>query len=158
MLFKEKNSSHLLGRKYFTKKQEVIPLPNLIEIQQNSYKRFLDEGLKELLDEISPIEDFTGENLALRFTGYMLDEPKLDELQAKARNASFEAAIRAQVELLNKKTQEIKEQEVYLGELPLMTDRGTFIINGIERVVVSQLIRSPGVFYYAEIKGDQKFF
>ncbi len=148
----------MLPRKYFTKKHEVIPLPNLIEIQQNSYRWFLDKGIKELLDEISPIEDFTEENLALKFTGYMLDEPKLDELQAKSRNATYEAAIRAQVELINKKTGEIKEQEVYLGDLPLMTDRGIFIINGIERVVVSQLIRSPGVFYTAEIKGEQKLF
>lgn len=145
-------------RKYFTKKHEVIPLPNLIEIQQNSYRWFLEEGLKELLEQISPIEDFTGENLALKFTGHLLDEPKLDELQTKFRNATYEAAIRAQVELINKKTQEIKEQEIYLGDIPLMTDRGTFIINGIERVIVSQLIRSPGVFYTMETKGGQKLF
>ncbi len=145
-------------RKFFTEKHEVIELPDLIELQTSSYNWFLSEGLRELFEEISPIMDFTGKDLELNFGDFYLDEPKLDEHTARSRNATFEAAVRVMVELQNKQTGEIKEQEVYLGEFPLMTDRGTFIVNGVERVVVSQLIRSPGVFFSEEnVKGKKLF-
>jgi len=142
------------GRKVFTKLHETIPLPHLIEIQKKSYDWFFREGLKELFEEISPIKDFIGRDLELDFLDYYLDEPKFNEIQAKAKNVTYEAPLRVRTCLHNKKTGEIKEQEVFLGDFPLMTERGTFIINGIERVIVSQLIRSAGVFFTSEsIKG-----
>ncbi len=147
-----------LGRKYFTKKHELMKQPNLIEVQLNSYDWFIKEGLRELFEEISPIKDYSGKELELYLKDYYLDEPKYDEYTAKARNTTFEAPLRCQVELRNKKTGEIKEQEIYLGDFPLMTPRGTFIINGVERVVVSQLIRSPGVFFTAELSQGRKMF
>ncbi|MBI5405052.1 MAG: DNA-directed RNA polymerase subunit beta, partial [Candidatus Kerfeldbacteria bacterium] len=137
-------------RKFFTKLQDAIPLPDLIEIQKRSYDWFFREGLRELFEEISPVKDFIGRDLELYFLGYYLDEPKFDEVTAKARNVTYESPLRVSTRLVNKKTGEIKEQEIYLGEFPLMTDRGTFVVNGIERVVVSQLIRSAGVFFTAE--------
>jgi len=137
-------------RRTFTKPNDATILPNLIEVQRTSYKWFMDEGLKELLDEISPIQDFTGKDLELHFDNYYLDEPRFDEVTAKDKNVTYEAALRVRARLKNKRTNEIKEQEVYLGDFPLMTNRGTFIINGIERVVVSQLIRSAGVFFTSE--------
>jgi DNA-directed RNA polymerase subunit beta len=136
----------------------MVSLPNLIEAQMNSYDWFLKEGLRELLDEINPIKDFTGKDLELSFGDYYLDEPKYDEKTAKSKNISFEAPLRSRVKLLNKQTGEIKEQEVYLGDLPIMTDRGTFVINGVERVVVSQLIRSPGVFFTMDYQKVQRLF
>jgi len=145
-------------RKFFTKLHDVIELPDLIRVQTDSYDWFFKEGLKELFDEISPIKDFTEKNLELSFVDYIIDEPKVDEVAAKSRNATYEASVRCKVQLVNKQTGEIKEQEVYLGEFPLMTDRGTFIINGVERVVVSQLIRSPGVFFTAELTKGEKLF
>ncbi|MEK7164833.1 MAG: DNA-directed RNA polymerase subunit beta, partial [Patescibacteria group bacterium] len=138
------------SRKFFTKLHETVPLLDLIESQKTSYKWFLDEGLRELFDEVSPIRDFIGRDLELFFEDYYLDELKFDETTARAKNVTFEAAIRARVKLVNKRSGEIKEQEVYLGDFPLMTPRGTFIINGIERVIVSQLIRSAGVFFTSE--------
>ncbi|MBU1118484.1 DNA-directed RNA polymerase subunit beta [Patescibacteria group bacterium] len=159
MLEKNSINAALVGkRKYFTDKHEVIDLPDLIEVQKSSYEWFMEEGLRELFDEISPITDFTGKDLELVVGDYYLDEPKNSEMVAKSRNATYEAAVRVMVELKNKQTGEIKEQEVYLGEFPLMTDRGTFIVNGVERVVVSQLIRSPGVFFTeTEVKGEKLF-
>ncbi len=140
----------MLERKYFTNLTDAIPLPDLIEIQKRSYDWFFRQGLRELFEEISPVKDFIGRDLELYFLGYYLDEPKFDEVTAKSKNVTYEAALRVSTRLVNKKTGEIKEQEIYLGEFPLMTDRGTFIVNGIERVVVSQLIRSAGVFFTAE--------
>lgn len=145
-------------RAVFTKHHEAIPLPNLIEIQQRSYDWFFREGLKELLEEISPVKDFIGRDLELYFLDYYLDEPKFDEVAAKSKNVTYEAALRVQIRLVNKKTGEIKEQEIYLGDFPLMTDRGTFIINGIERVVVSQLIRSAGVFFTGEMLRGRRYY
>ena len=145
-------------RYYFTQRHEVVDLPNLIEVQTNSYNWFLKEGLKELFDEINPIKDFIGRDLELYFTDYTLDEPKFDEVVAKERNATYEAALRAMVKLVNKRTGEAKEQEIYLADFPLMTDRGTFIINGIERVVVSQLIRSAGVFFTSEYVLGKRYY
>src|SRR3989344_3091976 len=132
------------GRRTFTPLKDAIPLPDLIEIQLSSYDWFFTEGLKELFEEISPIRDFIGRDLELYFLDYYLDEPKFDEKTARAKNTTFEAALRVKTQLVNQRTGEIKEQQVYLGDFPIMTPRGTFVINGIERVVVSQLIRSAG--------------
>lgn len=150
-------SSSLAKRKFF-KKQLAVSLPNLIEAQTASYEWFLEKGLQELFDEVDPIVDFAGKDMQLSFANYFLDEPKYDELTARSKNISYEAPLRATAKLVFKKTGEIKEQEIYFGEFPLMTDRGTFIINGVERVIVSQLIRSPGVFFSMEYIKGKKFF
>ena len=136
----------------------MVSLPNLIESQSSSYNWLLEKGLREILDEVSPIKDFTEKDLELSFRDYYLDEPKYDEITAKNKNISFEAPLRCKVELTIKKTGEVKEQEIYLGDFPLMTDRGTFIINGVERVVVSQIIRSPGVFFSMNYMKGKKLF
>ncbi len=136
----------------------MVSLPNLISAQLKSHEWFLKTGLKELLDEINPITDFTGKDLELRITDYYLDEPKFDERTAKEKNVSYEAPLRAKAVLTIKKTGEVREQEIYFGDFPLMTPRGTYIINGVERVVVSQLVRSAGVFFTMEyIKGAKLF-
>ena len=137
-------------RKFFSTLHEISVLPNLIEAQLNSYKWFLDKGLKELLLEIEPINDFTGKNLEMHFGDYFLDKPKYDEKTARERNTTYEAPLYCSVKLLNKITGKTKTQDVYFGDFPLMTPRGTFVINGVERVVVSQLIKSPGVFFTSE--------
>ncbi|MFA6391949.1 MAG: DNA-directed RNA polymerase subunit beta [Patescibacteria group bacterium] len=147
-----------ISRKYFKKFDQPVPLQDLIDIQTMSYSWFMKEGLKELFDEISPIEDFTGRELELYFTDHYLDEPRFDEKTANAKNLTYEAALRVTARLVNKRTGEIKEQEVYLGDFPLMTERGTFIVNGIERVVVSQLIRSAGVFFTSEIVKGRRLY
>jgi DNA-directed RNA polymerase subunit beta len=149
--------SSLAKRKFF-KRIPMVSLPNLIEAQVASYEWLLKEGLSELFAEVNPIEDFTGKDLELSFGEYYLDEPKYDEKTSKSKNISFEAPLRSKVKLLNKQTGEVKEQEVYLGDMPIMTDRGTFIINGVERVVVSQLIRSPGVFFTMEYQKGRRLF
>ncbi|SHH38959.1 DNA-directed RNA polymerase subunit beta [Asaccharospora irregularis] len=137
-------------RMSFSKIKEIADVPNLIEIQVDSYKWFLEEGLKEVFDDISPIEDYTG-NLILEFVDYSLDDkPKYDIEECKDRDATYCAPLKVKVRLINKETGEIKEQEVFMGDFPLMTDRGTFVINGAERVIVSQLVRSPGVYYAQE--------
>ena len=134
-------------RMSFSKIKEIADLPNLIEIQVDSYKWFLEEGLKEVFEDISPIEDYTG-NLILEFVDFSLDEkPKYDIEECKERDATYHAPLNVKVRLINKETGEIKEQKVFMGDFPLMTDRGTFVINGAERVIVSQLVRSPGVYY-----------
>ena len=134
-------------RMSFSKIKEIADLPNLIEIQVDSYKWFLEEGIKEVFEDISPIEDYTG-NLILEFVDYSLDEkPKYDIEECKERDATYHAPLNVKVRLINKETGEIKEQKVFMGDFPLMTDRGTFVINGAERVIVSQLVRSPGVYY-----------
>ncbi|MFA6908382.1 MAG: DNA-directed RNA polymerase subunit beta [Patescibacteria group bacterium] len=142
---------NITPRKYFTTLHEAVPLPNLIEVQRHSYDWFFREGLRELFEEISPTKDFIGRDLELYFLDYYLDEPRFDEQTARQKNVTYESPLRVETKLVNKKTGEIKEQEIYLGDFPLMTDRGTFIINGIERVVVSQLIRSAGVFFTSDI-------
>ncbi len=136
----------------------MVSLPDLIESQVASYNWFLEKGLKELFGEINPIRDFTSKDLELKFGDYYLDEPKYDELTAKGKNISYEAPLRVKARLTVKKTGEIKEQEIYLGDFPVMTDRGTFVINGVERVVVSQMIRSPGVFFSMEYQKGRKLF
>ncbi len=141
-------------RQFLKSPQEVFPLPNLAKVQIDSYNWFVKEGLRELLDEISPIED-PAKKLELSFLDYYLDEPKNTEEIAKEKNITFEAPLRCQLKLTNKETDEVlSAQEVFLGDFPLMTDRGTFIINGVERVVVSQLVRSSGVFFVSETVGD----
>jgi len=150
-------SSSLAKRKFF-KKQLAVSLPNLIEAQTASYDWFMEKGLQELLDEVNPIVDFAGKEMELSISDYFLDEPKFDERTSRNKNLSFEAPLRATAKLVFKKTGEVKEQEIYFGEFPLMTDRGTFIINGVERVIVSQLIRSPGVFFSMEYIKGKKFF
>ncbi|TXH07373.1 MAG: DNA-directed RNA polymerase subunit beta [Candidatus Moraniibacteriota bacterium] len=147
-----------LKKRRFFKNRITVSLPDLIEVQTASYDWFWKKGLQELLDEINPVTDFTGKDLELSLTGYYLDEPKYPASVAKDKNISYEAPLRAKAVLLMKKTGEVKEQEIYLGEVPLMTERGTFIINGVERVVVSQLIRSPGVFFTMEYQKGKKLF
>ncbi|MGL4819212.1 MAG: DNA-directed RNA polymerase subunit beta [Bacilli bacterium] len=133
-------------RRSYARVSEVLELPNLIEIQTASYEWFLQTGLREMFKEISPIEDFTG-NLSLEFVDYVLGEPKYSVEESKDRDVTYAAPLRVKVRLLNKETGELKDQEVFMGDFPLMTDTGTFIINGAERVIVSQLVRSPGVYY-----------
>ncbi len=147
-----------LSKRIFFKRTPMVSLPNLIEAQTTSYQWFIREGLRELLDEVNPVSDFTGKDMELSFGEYYLDEPKYDEKTSKAKNISYEAPLRSKVKLLNKHTGEVKEQEVYLGDMPLMTDRGTFVINGVERVVVSQLIRSPGVFFTMDYQKGRRLF
>jgi DNA-directed RNA polymerase subunit beta len=143
-------------RKSFSKLAEAMPMPELIEIQKDSYTWFLKEGLAELFDEINPVSDFIGRDLELYFEDYYLDEPKFSEVESREKNITYEAPLRVKARLINKKTNRSLNQEVFLGDFPLMTDKGTFIINGIERVVVSQLIRSAGVMFTAEfIKGKK---
>ncbi len=122
-------------------------LPNLIEVQTNSYKWFWEKGLRSLFDEISPIKDWGGKDLELYLLDYYLEEPKYTEEEAKVHNVSYEAPLRCRIKLVNKKTKQVREQDVFLGDFPLMTKRGTFVVNAVERVVISQLVRSSGVFF-----------
>lgn len=145
-----KNAKTIAQRTYFTNQDDVINPPNLVKHQNESFQWFVEEGLGELLAEISPIDDYTGTKLSITFKDYHFDDTKLSEAEARDNNVSFEAPLKATVELTNKVTGEVKEQEIYLGDYPWMTSRGTFVINGAERVVVSQLIRSSGVFFTAD--------
>lgn len=134
-------------RMSFGKIEEVMEMPNLIEVQKNSYKWFLDTGLKEVFRDIAEITDYTG-NWVLTFIDYRIDEKTKHTVQeCKERDATYAAPMRVTVRLLNKETGAIKESEVFMGEFPIMTDSGTFVINGAERVIVSQLVRSPGVYF-----------
>ncbi len=139
----------------FGKIKEILDVPNLIEVQRKSYDWFLKEGLLELFRDISPIQDFTG-NLVLEFIDYTLGEPKYDVEECKDRDVTYAAPLKVRVRLINKETGEVKEQEVFMGDFPLMTEKGTFIINGAERVIVSQLVRSPGVYYGMEVDSSGK--
>jgi DNA-directed RNA polymerase subunit beta len=139
----------------YAKIKEVLDMPNLIEIQKNSYNWFLKEGLQEIFHDISPIQDFTG-NLVLSFENFILGEPKYDVEECKERDVTYSAPLRVNVRLINRETGEIKEQEVFMGDFPLMTENGTFIINGAERVIVSQLVRSPGAYYGETIDASGK--
>lgn len=137
-------------RVFFTEDDTALEVPNLIAHQKESWKDFVETGLSEIFAELNPIEDYTGQKLELRFKDYAFQDPKNPEHFAKENNLTFDAPLHVNVELTNKVTGEVKEQEIYLGDYPWMTDRGTFVINGTERVVVSQLIRSAGVFFTAE--------
>ena len=137
-------------RMSFSRIKEVVDIPNLIAVQVNSYNWFLEKGLKEVFDDINPITDYTG-NLILEFIDYKLDgEPKYSIAECKERDASYSTSLKVRVRLINKETNEVKEQSVFLADFPIMTDTGTFIINGAERVIVSQLVRSPGAYYSEE--------
>src|SRR3989304_16344 len=136
-------------RKNYARIPEVLPIPNLIELQLDSFRWFIDNGLRDLFDEISPIQDFTGRVMELRFREYEFELPKYNELECRTRDLTFSKPLYVWVELLIKETGEIQRQRVYMGDFPFMTEEGTFIINGAERVVVSQLVRSPGVYYTA---------
>ncbi len=145
------NYGKLRTRRSYSRINEVLELPNLIEIQTNSYDWFLKDGLREMFKDISPIEDFSG-NLSLEFTDYKLQEPKYTVDEAHAHDANYSAPLYVKLRLLNKDTGEVKEQEVFFGDFPLMTEQGTFIINGAERVIVSQLVRSPGVYFHPKVE------
>jgi len=134
-------------RKFYVDNSWKIDLPDLVAIQTNSYEWFLEEGIRELLDEVSPITDFSGKKLELHFLEHSLGEAKHDPNKCRSKNLSYEAPLKVHVQLINKESGEIKEQDVFLGPVPLMTPEGSFIVNGIERVVVSQIVRSPGVFF-----------
>ncbi len=145
-------------RKCFTAGAVNIPLPNLIQIQTESYDWLFKEGIRELLDEISPVEDFSGKVMSLEFKDYSLEQPKYDEHTARSKNLTYKVPLRCRAILTNKITGKTKESEVFLGDYPLMTPRGTFIINGIERVVVSQIVRSYGVLFVNEESNGRKLF
>jgi len=147
-----------LERRYFTASRDAMALPDLIEVQRQSYRWFLETGIRELFHELSPVRDFIGRDLELWLTDYFLDEPKFDEKTSKIKNITYEAPLRVKTKLLNKRTGESKEQEIYLGDLPVMTDRGTFVINGVERVVISQLVRSAGAFFTAEMARGRQYY
>ena len=140
------------NRMTFSKINEVIDMPNLIEIQKDSYKWFVEEGLKEVFRDMTAITDYSG-NLQLSFIDYRLDEqPKYDVTECKARDATYAAPLRVTARLVNAETGEIKESEVSMGDFPIMTESGTFVINGAERAIVSQLVRSPGVYYAVKME------
>src|SRR5438270_8487201 len=134
-------------RENFSHIPEVLPLPNLIQTQTESFEWFVKSGLRELLDEITPITDFTGKNLELHFREYWFDEPKFSEDECRTRDLTYAKPLKVEVDLIVKETDEVNHNVVFMGDFPWMTDQGTFIINGAERVVVSQLVRSPGVYY-----------
>ena len=142
-------------RRSYARISEVLELPNLIEIQTASYQWFLDEGLREMFQDISPIDDFTG-NLSLEFIDYSLGEPKYSVGESKERDVTYAAPLRVKVRLINKETGEVKDQDVFMGDFPLMTETGTFVINGAERVIVSQLVRSPSVYYSGKLDKNGK--
>ena len=134
-------------RKSFARHEEILDMPNLLEVQKNSYQWFLDTGLREVFKDVASITDYAG-NLELSFIDYSMDEPpKYSVEECKARDATYAAPIKVRVRLRNKETEEIKEQEIFMGDFPLMTKAGTFVINGAERVIVSQIVRSPGIYY-----------
>ncbi len=148
-----------IKEKTFLKSKAPLELPYLLGLQKESWSWFWEEGLKELFSEIFPIKDYTGEEFELYFADYKLDEPKYKtDIEAKKNNDSFEASLRVKTRLVNKKTKQVKEQEVFLADFPLMTERGTFIVNGIERVTIAQLIRSPGAFFSQQVARGRKRF
>jgi len=146
------------NRIQFTKPKFNVALPDLIELQTRSYEWFFKEGIRELLDEINPVDDFTGKVLTLEFGDFNLEQPLVDEETTKLKNLTYKASLKCQVKLTNKITGKTKESSVFLGDFPIMTNRGTFIINGIERVVVSQIVRSFGVLFVAEELAGRKLF
>ena len=134
-------------RKFFGKKVEVAEMPNLIDVQKKSYEWFLREGMNEVLQDVSPVDDYSG-NLSITFTDYSIDPtPRYSVEECKDRGATYDAHMKVGVRLLNRQTGEFRDAQIYMGDFPLMTEEGTFIINGAERVIVSQLVRSPGVYY-----------
>lgn len=151
-------ASAAASRVFFTKDDTALELPNLIVHQKDSWRELVETGLGEIFAELNPVEDYTGQKLSLRFKDYKFHDPKNSEQFAKENNITFDAPLHINIELTNKVTGEVKDQEIYLGDYPWMTDRGTFIINGTERVVVSQLIRSAGVFFTADNVGGRNYY
>lgn len=145
-------------RTYFRPEHKVIDLPDLVGHLKSSWRKMVDSDLGDIFSEVNPIDDYTGEKLSLSFKDYHFGEPKISDKEAIRDNADYTAPLYANVELVNRTTGEVKEQELYLGEYPWMTDRGTFVINGSERVIISQLIRSNGVYFDAEQVGDQRYY
>ncbi len=145
------------GRYYFTDVTEDFPFPDLIQVQTSSYEWFLKNGIQELLDSINPIEDATGKKLRLEIKNYEIEEPKYDLVVCREKGLSYESIIRAHVALTNLETGEIKEQDVYFGQIPRITEKGTFVINGIERIIVSQIVRSPGIFFAHSVSVKGKY-
>ncbi len=145
------------GRYFFNDDRTILELPGLIEVQLDSYKNFLDVKLDQAFNEVFPIEDFSGEKLAIYYKNYSLEEPKYSVSDCKRKNLNYEAPLKARFEMLNKQSGEIKEQDVYLGGIPLMTEMGTFVVNGIERVIVNQIIRSTGMFFTPDQKNPGLF-
>ena len=143
----------------FSRNRQVLDLPNLISVQTESYDWFIKKGLKEVFEDISPITDYA-ETMVLEFVDYYFDsEPKYSEEESKDRDVNFSTPLKVKTRLINKETGEVKEQEVFMGDFPLMTNKGTFIINGAERVIVNQLVRSPGAYYAVEIdKSGNKLY
>ena len=145
-------------RRSFSRIKEVLKLPNLTDVQTQSYKWFLNEGIREMFDDIMPISDFSGK-LSLEFVDYKLLKPKYTLEEARNHDANYSAPLHVTLKLTNHETGEIKTQDVFFGEFPLMTDSGTFVINGAERVIVSQLVRSPGVYYHSDFdKNGRQIF
>ena len=146
-------------RKSFAKHKEILPIPNMLKIQKDSYAWFLNEGLHEVFKDVDTICDYTG-NLELSFLDYSMNEPpKYTVEECKERDATYAKPIKVRVRLHNKETGEIKDQEIFMGDFPLMTNGGTFVINGAERVIVSQIVRSPGMYYGDEVdKADQHIY
>ena len=150
--------SIMLGKKErqtFSKISEVVDMPNLIQIQTKSYQTFIEEGLREVFEDISPIWS-SSEKLALEFRNYSFGEPPKDELQCKEGDSTYSAPLKVEVGLIRSETGEVITQEIFMGDFPLMTDKGTFIYNGAERVVVTQLVRSPGPYYDVEVDKSGK--
>lgn len=135
------------GRYFFNDDRTILELPGLIEVQLDSYRDFLDRRLDKAFQEAFPIDDFSGEKLTIYYKGFQLEEPKFSVMDCKRKNLNYEAPMKVRFEMLNKVTGEIKEQDVYLGGIPMMTDMGTFIVSGIERVIINQIIRSTGMFF-----------
>ena len=154
MKVSEKNS----GRKFFTEGDQALPIPDLIAHQKDSWEDFVKSGLREIFNELNPIDDYTGQKLSLRFKDYYFKEPAETEQEAKYNLTTYDAPLHVNVELTNKVTGEVKEQDIFFGDYPWMTDRATFIINGTERVIVSQLIRSAGVFFTADTQGGRNYY
>src|SRR3989344_7815802 len=151
-------ASQLPARVFSRGTGRILVPEGLLDAQIHSWERFWQEGFRELLSEISPMRDHSGRELELHFVDYVRDDPLLDEFEARAHNASFEATVRLKTRFVNKRTKEIKEQEVYFCEFPLMTPRGTFVVNGVERVIIPQLIRSPGVFFTRTLHHGKAMF
>ena len=155
---KSKNTAESGSRVSFTEGDQVLPIPNLTEHQTKSWDEFVKFGLQEVFNELNPIDDYTGQKMSLRFKDYYFKDPVEDDRTAKENLTTYEAPLHVNVELTNKVTGEVKEQDIYFGDYPWMTNRATFIINGTERVIVSQLIRSAGVFFNAETIGLRRYY
>lgn len=154
-----KESAGKAARKYYQPIQEVLPMPNLTEIQTDSYNWFIREGIREVFDEVNPIVDYSGKMLELSFGNYYLDEPKYSEKVSKEKKISYESPLKVEVNIKNLETGKTKTQEIFMGDIPVMTSGGKFIVNGVERVIISQLVRSAGVFYNEfDMSGDRKLF